>query len=341
MNERVPEPKHDEVLTRLLRSSGRGPTASTEARSRIYTAVRERWQESLPGRVSSARRGDRRRGFALTWKFALAAGLAAIAVLAYRVQAPRTDSMPPFASVAKVQGDVAIRRGGEVRDVRIEAPATVSVGDLLTTGAGARVALQLENGYVLRVNSGSELLLAAADGVELRSGTVYFDSNFAALDEPLTIATPLGSVRHAGTQFETSLVDAGLRIRVREGAVILSDGAGDLLARAGEQMHVASGSAPQRTAIGADDAAWQWVEDLAMVQPAAEYPLPEVLAWVSRETGRALRYADAPTEARAQSVVLYELEGLTPRETLDVIRSTTELDYRYVEGGLLVTSADL
>jgi ferric-dicitrate binding protein FerR (iron transport regulator) len=216
----------------------------------------------------------------------------------------------------------------------------VRIGDTLATDASAKLALRLENGYSLRVNSSSELAILAANSVELRSGTVYFDSNDLDLDDAFQIETGFGSVRHAGTQFEASLVATGLRIRVREGAVTFNDSARELIASGGEQMHVESGSAPQRTSIAADDPAWSWVEELATLSAQPEYPLPEILTWISRETGRNVRFANAAVQARAQTVVLYDLENLTPQEALAALRSTTAFEYRDTDSGLLVASAD-
>jgi ferric-dicitrate binding protein FerR (iron transport regulator) len=206
----------------------------------------------------------------------------------------------------------------------------------LTTEEGAKLALRLENGYTLRVNSSSELEILTVDTVDLSAGTVYFDSNGLDLDATFRIESALGSLRHAGTQFEASLVAAGLRIRVREGAVTFNDSSGELIARAGEQIHIEGNGAPLRTSIAADDPAWSWVEDLATLPVDSEYPLPSVLAWISRETGRDVRFADAAVQARAQTVILYDLEDLTPQEALAVLRSTTAFEYRDTDSGLLV-----
>jgi ferric-dicitrate binding protein FerR (iron transport regulator) len=142
-----------------------------------------------------------------------------------------------------------------------------------------------------------------------------------------------------GTQFEASVVGVGLRIRVREGRVTFSDSSRELVADAGEQVEIGPGSDPERTRIATDDPAWQWTEDLAMLEAADTYRLPDVLTWVARETGRELRFADAATRARVQTIMLYDLDGLTPRQTLDVLGSTTAFEYRNSDGSLLVTDA--
>lgn len=340
MSENTPESRHEALLERLVRTSGRGPTASADAKARVYTAVHARWQAMLArqARSTPAPRSMRSKSWVLTRRFALAAGLAAVAVVAYRLQAPQESPAVPFASIAKIEGNVAIRHSGDQRPVSARASAGVRIGDTLATDASAKLALRLENGYSLRINTSSELAIVAANSVELRSGTVYFDSNGLDLDE-FQIQTTFGSVRHAGTQFEASLVATGLRIRVREGAVAFNDSSRELIATGGEQMHIESSRAPQRTPIAADDPAWSWVEELATLPVESEYPLPEILTWISRETGRSVRFADAAVQARAQTVILYDLENLNPQETVAVLRSTTAFEYRDTDSGLLVVNA--
>jgi ferric-dicitrate binding protein FerR (iron transport regulator) len=342
MSEHTSESRHDALLERLVRTSGRGPTASPDAKARVYTAVHERWQATVQKQARSAPppRSMRNRSWVLTRRLALAASLAAVAVVAYRLQAPQEGPAVPFASIAKVDGNVAIQHSGDQRPVSARASAGVRIGDTLTTDASARLALRLENGYSLRINSSSELAILAANSVDLRSGTVYFDSNGLDLDDTFQIETTFGSVRHAGTQFEASLAASGLRIRVREGAVMFNDSSRELIASGGEQIEIEGGRSPQRSSIPADDPAWSWVEELATLPVEPEYPLPEILTWISRETGRNVRYADAAVQARAQTVVLYDLENLTPQEALTALRSTTAFEYRDTNSGLLVADAD-
>jgi ferric-dicitrate binding protein FerR (iron transport regulator) len=340
MSDRTTEPKNEASLTRLLRESGRGPTAAPDARARIHASVQERWRASLAER---ARAGNVDARPARRWLFlqsvALAASVAVVALVIYSMQGPTGDSVAPFAMVTRAEGDAQVRRNGTVFPLRTGRLISVRTGDTLTTADDARVALELEIGYELRINAGSELVVTAADEIELRSGAIYFDSNELGDGAPLVIATPLGSVRHVGTQFEASVVGVGLRIRVREGRVTFSDSSRELVADAGEQVEIGPGSDPERTRIATDDPAWQWTEDLAMLEAADTYRLPDVLTWVARETGRELRFADAATRARVQTIMLYDLDGLTPRQTLDVLGSTTAFEYRNSDGSLLVTDA--
>lgn len=340
MSERNDEARRDALLTRLLRTSGRGPVASPDAKDRVYAAVRARWEATLPKRAGVAPiRPGAARAWVLTRRLALAAAVALAAVIAYKSQVPPGDVPASFGSVAKIEGSVVIRHSGDRRAVRVTDAVGVRVGDRLATDSGARVALTLDNGTSLRVNFGSEVEIVASDRVVLHSGTVYFDSAGRLADAAFEVETPLGSVRHVGTQFEASLVGSGLRIRVREGAVAFNDATRELFASVGEVVHIEGAGPAQRGAIDVDDDAWSWAVDLAILPVAPEYSLPEVLAWISRETGRDVRFADAAVQARVQTVILYDLGNLTPKETLAVLRSTTAFEYRETDDGLLVVSS--
>jgi ferric-dicitrate binding protein FerR (iron transport regulator) len=300
--------------------------------------VHERWQATLPKRAGVAPiRPAVTRVWA--WRGALAASLVVAAVIVFKLQAPPGAGPVSFGTIAKVDGNVTIRHSGDQQSMRVTDLVGVHVGDTLATASGARVALGLESGSSLRINTGSEVEIVAAGRIALRSGTVYFDSNSARVNGSFEIETPLGLVRHVGTQFEASLVGSGLRIRVREGAVAFNDATRELVASIGEVVHIEGAGPPQRGAIAVDDDAWSWAVDLALLPVAEEYSLPEVLAWISRETGRDVRYADPAVQARAQTIILYDLGNLTPQETLAVLRSTTGFEYRETNDGLLVVSA--
>lgn len=60
MSEQATSREHD-PLGRLLRSSGRGPAPSNEARTRVYAAVHERWRASMAAGAAQAR-ATRRHG---------------------------------------------------------------------------------------------------------------------------------------------------------------------------------------------------------------------------------------------------------------------------------------
>ncbi|MBN1238551.1 MAG: FecR domain-containing protein [Gammaproteobacteria bacterium] len=370
----------DDPIEQLIKSAGRGPSASPEARARVYAAVRDAWRREAGGReqanaqanaqaateanpranaqtatqadsraVGDARAADiravgsaraaraaaRPRRRPMRW-LAAAAALGAVALLVRLEQA--TDSPgEPVATLAVASGPVYVDGQTAGADV------VVTEGGTLRTGAGGRAAVGLAAGAVMRVDEETEVLFASPARVDLRRGTLYVDSGVRPSATTvgavvLDVQTPLGTVRHVGTQYEVRFADARVRVRVREGQVLFEDEAREIAAMAGDQVTIAPQGAPMRSAIAAHDPAWDWVEGLATVRGGDSQTLDALLRWLSRETGRELRFADAAAEREAGMLVLHGVEGLTPDELLDVIASTTSFSYSEAEAGTLLVS---
>lgn len=321
----------DDALRRLLRAAGRGPKADADARQRIYRAVHETW------RAEHAQRRAARP--APAWqRFAMAAGIAALALTVYFLQAPSPGPGAVFASISQVAGNVMVSRDGEGQTMVALADDIVRVGDtVMTRGEGGRIALRLNSGATLRVDSGTDLVVASADTVRLRDGTVYFDSN-DVVGAPLNVATAFGSVSHTGTQYEARVSDSGLRLRVREGSIAFRDATREFTAAAGDELQVMHTGVPLRSAIAPGDPAWQWTEELVLLDQAAEHRVADVLRWVARQTGRVLRYSDEATGLRAEEVVVTGLGGLTPNQALQALADTTAFVFRRSEQELLIES---
>lgn len=350
MSNREYDQNDEASIARLLRAAGRGPAASDEARSRIYHAVHAEWRSNFA--ASAPAKQSRRREPGRSWSLELnawflrglpvAAALALGVVVLYVAQSPAPQSRVELASVTKTIGAATVIDGDSSTASPLTAAGTViRSGDTLTTGSDGAASLTLDSGLVLRVNSGSELLMAADDSIEVRRGTVYLDSGTSGVSSTaLEIDTPFGSVWHRGTQYEVRVGANNIRIRVREGAVGFRDArAADVeyLGEAGEQLLISENSPlPVRSTIATTGAEWEWVEGLATAPSADEYRLAELLEWIARETGRELRFANAAAEGNARSQTLYGIAGLTPSEALEVIGSTTGIRYELSDGGLLI-----
>jgi ferric-dicitrate binding protein FerR (iron transport regulator) len=266
---------------------------------------------------------------------ALAAGIAVLVGLI----PGRSASI--IASAGVIQGDVRVQgpSDGQWRQLR-RATGPIVAGTRLRTTLSGRVALTLPGDASLRVDAGSELILSAARSIELVAGTLYLDSGTAAAAEPFQVTTPLGTVSDVGTQFEVAALDDGLRVRVREGAIRV-DGtdARTLTGSAGEQVSLGADGSLERDFFLPFDSAWAWVETLADPPEIEGQPLMLFLDWVTRETGRELRFDTPATESRARTVILHgSAENLTPMRALEVILSTTDFDYNLRGDGAILVS---
>jgi ferric-dicitrate binding protein FerR (iron transport regulator) len=212
----------------------------------------------------------------------------------------------------------------------------VTALDDIRTGSGVVAAFVMAGGGSLRVNEHTRLRIDSPTVVVLESGTVYADTGLRRSDQPLEIRTPLGAVRDIGTRFEVRVLGARVRVRVREGEVVLARGTS--ATRAGKGTEIAADADSVTTSIvpvfGAD---WAWLGRVADTFDLKGRSLAEFLEWVARETGLAVSFESEALAARAKTMTLHgSIEGLTPEEALDVVLPATGLDHQVSDGRVLV-----
>ena len=91
----------------------------------------------------------------------------------------------------------------------------------MRTGTGGQVALRLNDGVELRLDSRTLVAFEDAQHARLAHGAVYVDSHAEPGTTPsdFTLATPAGTVRHLGTQYQARIANGDLRVAIREGRV--------------------------------------------------------------------------------------------------------------------------
>jgi ferric-dicitrate binding protein FerR (iron transport regulator) len=346
------ETREDDVR-RLIQRAGPRPTLPPAARLRLRVAAEEAWHRKVQNHRRQQRR--QRRGRLVRWSAAvatLAAAAMLLLVLRPTLWSPQGDPpgassvLGPVATLLSAQGALSfegVPRGG----------ATLPTGATLSTGEGGRAALWLEARQAeLRLDQNSRLRLVSPDTVELERGALYFDASAHPLEgEPapaFQVLTPWGTARDIGTQFEVRLQEEALRIRVREGAVLLElpRGEGTHRADAGVELtldtaSVARGDDPdafvQRAAIATHGPAWQWVLEAAPPFEIEGRTLGEFLGWLSRESGWRLQYDTPALGERAAEIILHgSIAGLSAEEAVDVIVAGSALSYRLEEGVLTI-----
>ena len=315
-----PRPETD-LLGRIIRAAGRRESAPLATRDRVLAAA----TAALDAKIGRRRQQT-------TWRLAAAAA-AAIAV-GVGFATLRVGQPLPVALSDQFVGEAAFRadpRGSWsslVRDRRLLA------GSELRTGRGGRVGLILVQGASLRLDELTEVRLAGPNRIEVVAGTVYVDSR--ATNESIDIVTPLAVTRDVGTQFEVQYRERQHRVRVREGAVVVLIGNEEYRGAAGEQLLLSPAGAVQRTVIASDDPAWQWVQLVVRAPEIDNRPLSELLAWVSRETGRPIRYESPAVEALTRSTILHgSIRNLAPLPAVQTVLATTDLDLAILDDGAL------
>ncbi len=330
----VTSPRGEDGVARLLALAGARPELSAERASRLQAAVRPAWQDAAAA--------HRRRRFMRRSAFALAAAAMIGAVVISRWSGPPVSPRPsgtPFATVVAATAPLSLFAAESP-----EAPQFVSLGhelragNLLTTG-DARAALHLVSGASIRLDAGSEVRWLSPSRIELMAGTVYVESASGA-DAGVEIVTALGAVREIGTQFEVRLLAAELRVRVREGSVVLQQNENAFEAGHGEQLIATAGQQPEKSSISSYGPSWSWILDIAPPFDLDGKSLAEYLDWISRELGREVRFADPSLERIAADVGVYaDLAGLDPEESLEVVLPSCGVRHRFADGRLIVEPA--
>jgi ferric-dicitrate binding protein FerR (iron transport regulator) len=235
-------------------------------------------------------------------------------------------------------GTVSVAIPGEGDAGRLGQGVDVAAGARLRTASESFVGLRLGDGVSLRLHESTDVTLRSAQMLELHAGRIYIDTGENRPDNTaVQVITERGIIRDIGTQFEVLQEDEQLRLRVREGAVSLESGNLSELGYAGEQLSVDARSAVTRSSIARDDADWRWIENLAVPLRVDNLPITHLLAWVTRETGRDVRFADEQAKAQAARTLLHgSIERLSPIEALDVMLATTDLDYVVLTDGSIL-----
>ncbi|MDX1645281.1 MAG: hypothetical protein R3244_13075, partial [Thermoanaerobaculia bacterium] len=152
----------------------------------------------------------------------------------------------------------------------------------------------------------------------------------------ITVETDWGAVEDIGTQFEVRTSD-GLRVRVREGRINLDRQGRVYEAVAGTELLLSPGGSLSRRSVPLFGPEWDWVLEVAEPFGLDGQPLDSFLTWVSRETGREVRFADPVLAAEASTVRLHgSIAGLRPDEALEAVLPTCGLVHRFTAGTLLI-----
>lgn len=317
MNEELRTDARDDTdLAALLAAAGPRTLPSPEAMASVRAAVEAEWRATLAAR-------QRRQRFT-SW--AAAAGVAVAALAVWIAQPLRSPEGVVVASLTRVVGDVQ-QNSGDGRWVPLDSPGSLETGAQLRTGTGGQAALRLDDGVEMRLDSRTLVVFEDAQQARLAHGAVYVDSRAepGATPSDFTLATPAGTVRHLGTQYQARVANGDLRVAVREGRVQVGTTAGNVQGTAGEQLTIRDGRVA-RAELAANAADWDWLATITPPFSLEGRSVDAFLTWAGRETGRAVVYGSPDAEQQAREVILSgTLEGLTPDEAVAAVLSTTSL----------------
>lgn len=225
------------------------------------------------------------------------------------------------AAVAATIAGVLLTRPRTEPAAPIPAPVVAQEIRELTTPEDATTSAAWEGG-TLRLDRGTHLQFDSARVATLHRGAIYYANDTPG--EPVTIHTPFGDVRDIGTRFEVRLQDDAVRVRVRDGAVLLRD----RTARAGTELLATRTSIAER-AIATSGEDWTWIENAAPPVVLEGKTLEEVLRLVAIEKGLTLKGDRLPDQTLHGDV------PLSVSEALDAATAAAGVTYR-IEGDRLI-----
>jgi hypothetical protein len=323
----------EEEVRELIRGAGPRPAVSMEDLAEIRHAAEDQWRE-LVRREKERKRFQRKRD-----AVALAASVVLALLLGWWLLPGKKPATSDFvASVVLLRGEVRNGQGLE-----LSAASRLTVGTVLETSSGGsepgRAALRLLGGQSVRLDVDTTVRLASGTALEIDRGAVYVDTKSAVVEGGIEISTPYGRVRDIGTQFEVRVGDASgseLTVRIREGGILLEQDSESYSAKAGEELTVRKGTVSRGTVEPHSDV-WDWVLGIAPSMDIEGVTLSAYLDWVSRQTGRQVRFADGSLAESSKTTRLHgTIEGVTPLESLAVVLPASGLDYQVENGSVLV-----
>jgi len=320
----------EDDIERVLRAAGPREKPPADMERALRESLRDEWRA-----VVAERQGRRRR---TAW--ALAAGVMAAAIGAWLVVPDVAGPAQAVGTIALASGELRVKSGRLGRWEQASGGQPLLAGQMLATGPAGRGALTLAGGISARLDHATEVRVAGADRLIIDRGAVYVDAGADSADAaPLEIVTPAGSVRHLGTQYEVRVLDAGVRLRVREGKVLWRSDAGTATGEAGDQLVVAADGEVERGRVPLFGDDWDWAAAAAPAVELEGMPLTSFLGLAARELGCRVEFSTPDVAQEAQAVVLHgSATGLSPAQALEAVFATTRMQAIVQDGRILVTT---
>ena len=313
------EADRTDIIGQIIGTAGHREAPPDDDYRQVLAAAETAWRRKTDSR--------RRQRWMSTGLVAAAAAIATVAILSLQTPQP-TPEYP--AVIQKVIGTVSVQaQAGDDWTLVTGNDQQIGHGSLIRTNGDSFAGLVLDNGLSLRVGQNTTVTIDAVSRISLAIGTVYVDTGFAGEHESfIEIATPIGVARDLGTQFEVHYLADNLRVRVREGIVLVEQEGMDFESGASEQLDLNHTGRVVMSRIKPDDEAWHWTQLVAPHPQINEQPLTVLLEWVARETGKRVEFDKPQVKTKVSRTILHgSVQNLPPMRALDVMLATTDLDY--------------
>ena len=280
----------DDDIRRLLEVSGPREEPPKDVRDRVYTAAHRAWRE-LPS--ATARRTR------TVW-YAVAAGVAAAATIAWYVQTWEPNGSRVVGEIVHVVGEHAVEDNGA------RATPHLAEGASVRTSPDGRVLVRLDARTFVRLDGRSRLTLHGGRRLVLREGRVFADSTGPGV----VVETPAGvRVSDVGTQFDLAVDGDRMTVGVRVGRVNVAAGGVVVSAAAregvGEVVTFEGRELASRKPVPTTHARWDWIHNSMPAFDLEGASVHDFLVWATREAGLELAFANEAVRRHATAVRLH------------------------------------
>lgn len=324
-------PRDEDLLAELFSNVTPRSKPAGDAEDRAFTVLEAQWRDLTDRR--------KRRNRVMSW--GIAASLIFSLGIAFKwfEETPKTG-LAPVAAIARATGSTI-----HTDKQRINSGATsfspLFVGEKLVTGAGSRVALSWNTGGSLRIDENSEIRFVSTSEIQLVSGRVYFDSlpYDRTVDAPssFSIDTVAGRISHVGTQFLTAVSESIVTVGVREGLVEIASPNFVSRVPSRNEVRITADGRQSKQSIEPYDKSWRWAEEIAPPFDTQGRTVEDMVAWISRETGRPFRFRSKNAELNAASTSLVGLYNLSPSQALNTMQYATDLRYDIIDEKIVIS----
>jgi hypothetical protein len=324
-----PDKNGADRIESLLRTTGRRPVVPADRAARVKARVRAHWE------AERIRRSRNRRAWIVTG-VAAAASITTAVGLGVRQRMASPPVTMQAARVEMVVESAWLQPPGSASPSPLRSGDRIEVGCEVATEDRGRIALRMSRGHSVRIDAGTRVRVVSDRVIALDRGAVYVDSRgpAGAPAGSLEVRTPFGSIRDIGTQFEVRLEDS-LRVRVREGRIVLAGAAASSEVEAGHELEIGEDGRATRRESAAFGAEWEWVGAVTPMLDLEGRSVQEFLDWVARERGLRLRFEGREAASAAPAIKLHgSIDGMTLEQALESVLPTCRMSHR-VDGGVL------
>ncbi|MCI0618275.1 FecR domain-containing protein [bacterium] len=317
----------DDQIQHLLQLSGSRPDVPDEVFTRVRSAVHSQWKKTVRTKMWNRR-----------IMICFATSALVLSVYALALHFLNREYPLAIGLVENISGDVFVvpEKGSSHL---LEKGEMLVAGSRLETGDGGRILLRLSTGASIRMDLRTLLRFTSESAFFIERGGVYLDTHRKKVK--IALSTPFGTITNQGTQFEVRVDQRIVRVRVREGSVLLERNGIPKTAGAGTELAI---DRKGRTTTGNTPGygpKWGWISFVAPEFHLEGHSLKEFLQWMAHENGWTIVFAEDEIKKNASKIILHgSISGVLPDEMLAAVLPTCSLKYNLNDGVLKISKED-